>query len=35
MVDPKTGQLLGNLPQALTHIEVILTAYYLDGLKKI
>lgn len=35
MVDPKTGEMLGNLPQALTHIEVILTAYYLDGLKDI
>lgn len=32
MIDPKTGKMMGNLPQALTHIEVILTAYYLDGL---
>ena len=31
MINPKTGAMLGNLPQALTHIEVILTAYYLDG----
>lgn len=35
MVGPKTGEMLGNLPQALTHIEIILTAYYLDGLKEI
>ena len=35
MVDSKTGEMLGNLPQALTHIEVILTAYYLDSSKKI
>ncbi len=35
MIDPKTGEMLGNLPQALTHIEVILTAYYLDGLGEI
>ena len=31
MIDPRTGKMMGNLPQALTHIEVILTAYYLDG----
>ena len=35
MIDPKSGEMLGNLPQALTHIEVILTAYYLDGSKEI
>ena len=35
MFDPKTGEMLGNLPQALTHIEVILTAYYLDGLEDV
>ena len=33
MIDPRTGKMMGNLPQALTHIEVILTAYYLDGSK--
>lgn len=35
MIDAKTGEMLGNLPQALTHMEVILTACYLDGVKEV
>ena len=29
--DPKRGEMLGNFPQALTHIAVVHTALALDG----